>query len=74
MEPDKVSFALHETLELHELLAFKNVCLTKSITMPVLVNDGGLKDLLAAAAAMDRRHVADLQGLLARTATSGVSH
>jgi hypothetical protein len=31
--------ATHETLEMHELLAFKNVCLTKSQTMQALVKD-----------------------------------
>ncbi|WP_249226458.1 hypothetical protein [Alicyclobacillus mengziensis] len=43
VEMAKDEWALHETLELHELLAFKNVCMTKSVTMPVLVSDESLK-------------------------------
>ncbi|MEW9050472.1 MAG: hypothetical protein AB2392_04900 [Neobacillus sp.] len=38
--------APHETYELHELLTFKNLCLTKSSTMGVLVQDSELKDIL----------------------------
>lgn len=38
---------LHETLELHELLTFKNLCLTKTTTMSALVQDEELKNLLA---------------------------
>ena len=30
---------LHETLDLHELLSFKNLCLTKATTMSVLAQD-----------------------------------
>lgn len=38
--------APHETYELHELLTFKNLCLTKSTTMSKLVNDPALKSIL----------------------------
>jgi similar to spore coat protein len=38
--------APHETYELHELLTFKNLCLTKSSTMGALVQDSELKDIL----------------------------
>ncbi|WP_458412815.1 hypothetical protein ACNQFZ_18695 [Schinkia sp. CFF1] len=34
---------LHETLEVHELLVFKNLCLTKAVAMSGLVQDPGLK-------------------------------
>ncbi len=66
VEMAKDEWALHETLELHELLAFKNVCMTKSVTMPVLVSDESLKELMAASATMDRHHIADLQALLSK--------
>ena len=37
---------LHETLEVHELLVFKNLCLTKSVAMSGLVQDPELKSIL----------------------------
>lgn len=40
------SLALHEGLELHELLTFKTLCLTKSTTMSGLVQDEELKAIL----------------------------
>jgi similar to spore coat protein len=39
--------ALHETLEVHELLTFKNLCLTKAVTMSLLVSDPQLKAILS---------------------------
>lgn len=59
------AFALHETMEVHELLTFKNVCMTKSTTMQALVSDERLNSLLQTCAGMDRQHIEDLQGLLA---------
>ncbi|MFE4524047.1 hypothetical protein ACFRCQ_18375 [Cytobacillus firmus] len=38
---------LHETLETLELIAFKTVCLTKSVTMSKLLPDGDLKTILS---------------------------
>ena len=38
--------APHETYELHELLTFKNVCLTKSATMSGLIQDQELRGIL----------------------------
>ncbi len=38
--------APHETYELHELLTFKNLCLTKSATMSGLAQDQELKSIL----------------------------
>lgn len=61
--------ALHEVLEIHELLAFKNVCLTKASVMPVLVSDERLKALMAQTATIDRRHISDLQALLSNVET-----
>nr|WP_313781745.1 hypothetical protein [Paenibacillus larvae] len=34
--------AVHETLEVHELLTFKNTCMTKSVAMQGLVSDPAL--------------------------------
>lgn len=42
---DTQYLAPHETYELHELLTFKNLCLTKSATMSGLVQDPNLKGI-----------------------------
>ncbi|WAH39457.1 hypothetical protein [Alicyclobacillus dauci] len=59
-------FATHETMEVHELLVFKNVCMTKSVTMQSLVSDNELNGLLDTCAQTDKRHIEDLQGLLSQ--------
>lgn len=38
---------LHETLETLELIAFKTVCLTRSVTMSKLLPDGDLKKIIS---------------------------
>lgn len=43
---DTQYLAPHETYELHELLTFKNLCLTKSATLSGLVQDPNLKGIL----------------------------
>nr|WP_240339662.1 spore coat protein [Halobacillus ihumii] len=53
---------LHETLEVHELLNFKNNCLAKSTTMSSLVQDEALKELLNQDINTSKQHVQDLQG------------
>ncbi|MFD1673703.1 hypothetical protein [Alicyclobacillus fodiniaquatilis] len=73
------AFALHETMELHEMLTFKNVCFTKSNTMKTMVSDDQLNSLLQTCAATDKRHIQELQHLLsgARIMTEyqeGVQH
>ncbi|MGK9428980.1 hypothetical protein ACSSTO_03205 [Bacillus atrophaeus] len=55
----------HETLDLHELLVFKNLCLTKSSTMTGLIQDQELRDILEQDALKTRRQVERLQSLLA---------
>lgn len=42
----KKYMALHETLEIHELLTFKNLCLTKSFVMGKFIQDPQLKAIL----------------------------
>lgn len=56
--------AIHETLELHELLMFKNLCLTKSSTMTGLVQDQELRDILERDASQTKHQIEHLQGLL----------
>ena len=43
---DKVSLALHETLETHEILNFKTVCLLRSKLLQGICFDNELKALM----------------------------
>lgn len=55
---------LHETLDLHELLSFKNLCLTKATTMSVLAQDAELKAILSEDVASGIQHIQQLQQFL----------
>ncbi|WP_251550220.1 hypothetical protein [Neobacillus muris] len=55
---------LHETLDLHELLTFKNLCLTKATTMSALAVDPELKAILANDVTTGQQHIEQLQQLL----------
>jgi similar to spore coat protein len=55
---------LHETLEIHELLAFKSLSLTKSTTMSGLVQDVELKTILSNNLGTGRNHIQQLQRFL----------
>ncbi|WP_374718914.1 DUF892 family protein [Parageobacillus toebii] len=54
----------HETLELHELLAFKNVCLAKNTAMQGMVSDPQLKSLIQQDIQKTQQQIRDLQNLL----------
>ena len=58
---------LHETLELHEILNFKSVCLTKSKSMQLLVSDENLKALMGKDVEQSYRAIGELQNLLEST-------
>lgn len=58
------SNAMHEMLEVHEIVAFKTVGLTKSKTMQALVTDPELKLILQQDAAMSSKHLYELRALL----------
>ncbi|MEN2767443.1 hypothetical protein [Ornithinibacillus xuwenensis] len=60
----KDKMALHETLELHEILNFKNLCLTKAATMKGLVGCDELKQILTTDVIEGKQHVQDLTKLL----------
>ncbi len=62
-------YALHETLEVHELAAFKTVCLTKSKTMKALVSDEALKQLMQMDVDLSTRHLEELCDILKRAKT-----
>lgn len=61
---EKHSIAPHETMQLHELLTFKNLCLTKSITMSPLVSDAELKSILQQDVTTGQQHIKELRGLM----------
>jgi len=58
------SLGLHETVDTHELLTFKNLCVTKSALMSGLVKDNELKTLLENDAAIGQNHIQQLRAFL----------
>lgn len=62
--------APHETLEVHELLTFKNVCCTKASAMESFVQDEELKKLLQADVRNGQEEIKELKGLLLRNKLS----
>ena len=57
-------FAPNENIQLHELLTFKNLCLTKSFTMSPLVSDAELKSILQQDVSTSQQHIKELKGLM----------
>lgn len=55
---------LHETLDLHELLSFKNLCLTKATMMSGLAQDEELKSILSEDVTIGSKHIEVLQQFL----------
>ncbi|KRE43200.1 hypothetical protein [Paenibacillus sp. Soil724D2] len=59
-------YALHETLEVHEIAAFKTVCLTKAKTMKLLVTDPTLKEILLQDVELSTRQLQELGAILTK--------
>jgi spore coat protein CotF len=57
-------YALHESLEVHEMAAFKTVCLTKSKTMKALVSDPELKAIMQQDVDLSTRQLQELSAIL----------
>lgn len=55
---------VNENNQIHELLTFKNICLTKSITMSPLVSDEELKSILKEDVVITKQHIEDLKRLM----------
>jgi similar to spore coat protein len=55
---------LHETLDVHELLTFKNLCLTKAVTMSALVQDEELRAILTNDVTTGTEHIQQIQQFL----------
>ncbi|MBB3111022.1 ferritin-like metal-binding protein YciE [Paenibacillus phyllosphaerae] len=65
--------ALHETLEVHELAAFKTICLTTSKTMRALVSDPELKDIMQQDVELTHVQLQELNSVLANYVQAGVA-
>ncbi|MGG4263878.1 hypothetical protein [Peribacillus simplex] len=55
---------LHETLEMHEILNFKSLCLSKASIMNGLVQDQELKNILLQDMSSGREQIQRLQEIL----------
>ncbi|MFC9777272.1 hypothetical protein [Paenibacillus chitinolyticus] len=60
------NYALHEMLEVHEMAAFKTVCMTKSKTMQALVTDPELKQILQQDVQLSQQQLQELGGVLSK--------
>ncbi|MGG4211671.1 spore gernimation protein GerQ [Paenibacillus sp. FSL L8-0638] len=60
------TLAAHESLEIHEALNFKTLCLAKSKLMQGLVFDQELKDLMEKDVQQSIQAIADLQVIYAK--------
>ncbi|CAG7651072.1 hypothetical protein ACFQI7_21440 [Paenibacillus allorhizosphaerae] len=61
-----MAYALHETLEVHEIVAFKSLCLTKSKTMQALVSDEALKQIMKQDVEISTRQLQELGTILSK--------
>jgi similar to spore coat protein len=63
------SLSFHETMETHEILNFKTVCLLKSKMMQGLVFDQDLKSLMEKDVNQSIKAIDELQGLMSKAKT-----
>ncbi|GFZ29494.1 spore coat protein CotF [Clostridium zeae] len=54
----------HESLQLHELLTLKNLCLTKAFTKSPLVEDNELKSLKKESVSAEQIQIGELRAYL----------
>ncbi|NBD28369.1 hypothetical protein [Paenibacillus glycinis] len=64
-------YALHEMLEVHEIAAFKTVCMTKSKTMQALVTDPELIQILQQDVHVSQQQLQELAGVLSKATLTG---
>jgi hypothetical protein len=64
-------FTPHETFEVHEMAAFKTVCLTKSKSMQLLVTDQDLNSILQQDVELSTRQLQELNGILSKVSIGG---
>ncbi|UKS27973.1 hypothetical protein LOZ80_03225 [Paenibacillus sp. HWE-109] len=65
------NYALHEMLAVHEMAAFKTVCLTKSKTMQALVTDPELIQILQQDVQLSQQQLQELGGVLSKVTLIG---
>ena len=56
--------AMHETLEVHEVLLFKTSCVTKGTAMLEIIEDSKLKDILEEDIKKSTKAIEDLSKIL----------
>lgn len=61
------NYALHEMLEVHEMAAFKTICMTKSKTMQALVTDPELKQILQEDVQLSQQQLQELSEVLSKS-------
>ena len=61
---DEQSLTINESIQLHEILTFKNLCLTKSITMSPLVSDDELKSIIQQEITVSKAHIEELREIM----------
>ncbi|MPM47724.1 hypothetical protein SDC9_94438 [bioreactor metagenome] len=66
---EKQCLALHETMQVHEMLNFKTICMATSKMMQGIVFDQELKALMAKDVEQSIMSVATLQDLLSKAPT-----
>ncbi|MBU5351782.1 hypothetical protein ACN9MH_15535 [Paenibacillus silvae] len=60
------NYALHELLEVHEIAAFKTVCVTKSKTMQALATDPELMQILQQDVTLSQQQLQELGEVLSK--------
>jgi similar to spore coat protein len=63
---DQQEYAVHETLELHEIISFKTLCLSKSKIMQALVSDSELNELFKEDIQQTTKALKDIQCLFSQ--------
>lgn len=63
------ALSLHETMEIHEMLNFKTICLVQSKMLQGVVFDQDLKRLMEEDVKQSTAAIDELQGLLAKGKT-----
>lgn len=63
---EALRMAPHETMEVHEMVNFKTLCLAQSKLMQGIVFDRDLKHLMQKDVEMTMRHLDQLKGLYAK--------
>lgn len=61
------SIAPNESMQLHDILTFKNLCLTKALAMSPLAVDDELKSILQQDVNTSEKHIKELRGLMEKS-------